>query len=175
MLSVFSSDGSNSCKPFATDSLHAMMNAPARHTGDSNCPDFQGQDKERYALFLSVDIAFYAYGPFCHAEAQHLAEHLPRSMQLPDDGDWRLTVLPIRTDWPVGVPPLRRDPIVEPPPGEKKRTPTERKLLDDAKSTLPIAKFAIFGAKPAAFTLPPPKPRPAKKKQKTVLDMLRTE
>ncbi len=174
MLTVFSSDGSNSCKQFASESLHAMMSAPVRYSG-GHCPDFQGRDNQKYAIFLSVDVAFYAYGPHSHAETEHLAKHLPRSMQLPDDGDWQLTILPIRTDWPVGVPPMAREPVVELPPGEKKRTPTERKLLDDAKSTLPIAKFAIFNAKPAAFTLPPPEPRQVKKKQKTVLDMLRSD
>ena len=171
-LSVFSSDGSNSCRPFASDSLHALLNAPPKFTS-GNCPDFQGRDTERFALFLSVGEAFYAYGPHGRAEIAHLAEHLPKVMQLGED--FQATILPIRTDWPSGIPPMPREPVVTLPAGDNKRAQTERKLLDQAKGTLPIAKFAIFGGAPLSATLPAPEPRRAKKKQKTVLDMLRAD
>lgn len=183
------SDGSNSCRQFASDSLQATLKRPAL-PGSEACPGFEDR-RGQYVLQARLDKTFYLYGPHSLDACEHLrlhwlaSRHIDRYCscpieQCPDPNnsdviDWSADILEITTSWPTEIPPLPPkdiDPFAVPSTDEGKLTKPQQQLAKELRNVLPIANFAIFRPPPQDTPGFEPGPRKKKKPQQISISQL---
>jgi len=179
MALAASTEGSNSCKQFCSNSLLAQ---PTASNLPPECAPFQNR-KGQYVLMLRLDDTFYLYGPHSLDACEHLrteqlrARHIccdcqALGLKCPDPSDklmldWNADIVEIETAWPADIPPLppkHLDVLSAVVEHEKKLTKPQRALAKELANVPPIAKFAIF--RPAFQEPLPPGPPPKKRKPK---------
>ncbi len=163
-----SSEGSNSCRVFASHSLEATLKRPPPPPSEG-CPAFEDR-RGKFVVQLRLGKSCYLYGPHPLRACEHLRPELLRTRHVgpycqcfaqghecPEPWnstleDWAADILEIQTEWPqeILLPPPAEDSaaaellFLQQQSTDKKLSKPQRKLAQELSEITPISKFAIF-------------------------------